>query len=123
MNNRKNMHFRPAVFIVRINASIADEWFEIDVMVDDITNNFKITSIARYIFSTANNVMGQSIRRVNEPDIIVWLLLRSIPDLDSVDIVDTVPPAIAFLPERKGGVKLYHILASPLCFAKKVPTA
>jgi hypothetical protein len=70
----------------------------------------------------ANNVIGQSIRRADESDI-VWLILRTIPDLDSVDIVDIAPSAMAFLPKRKGGVELNHILAPPLRLAGKVPVA
>jgi hypothetical protein len=116
MDNRKNIHFPPTVFVVQIKGVI--ERFKLYSLADDVTNDFKITPVEWYIFSTANNVICQSIRSVDEPDI-VWLILRAIPDLHSVDIIDRA----AFLPERKGGVEIDHLLAPPPHLSGKVPAA
>src|SRR6267154_2788526 len=74
LDNGKNIYFLPTVFVVRINGWIANEWFEIYVLVDNVTNDFKITSIEWYIFSMANNLIGQSVGSADESDI-GWLIL------------------------------------------------
>ena len=116
MNNREMTHPRAAVFFILIKVP-ANERFVIYIVVDNIAD-LEITPIARHIFSTANDFIGQGIRDIDEPDV-VWLLFGSIPDLGS-DVVNGSPPPTAFLPKRKDGVELHHILASPLHLVGKV---